>query len=218
TASNTSLKLAIKEVSVEGSTPTETGAGSARDDYLALASLYAEKAGLPLIVSHAVMEIESGFNPSVRGADGEVGLMQVMPPTAHMLGFRGTLEELAVPETNIALGVRYLAEAHRLANGDLCTTVMKYRAGHGETRFSALSVAYCRRARDILKRAGEDVSAVVIPAATFGFEGGGAKRLGSMASGGCVRRSFVPGPNYGRCVAKGSGKVAVAARRALFGG
>ncbi|WP_162244921.1 transglycosylase SLT domain-containing protein, partial [Aminobacter sp. DSM 101952] len=90
---------------------------------------------LPAEFALAVMEIESFYDPEARGGDGEVGLMQVMPATARMMGFRGTLDDLAEPRTNIALGVRYLAGAFRLAGGDLCTTVMKYRAGHAETRF-----------------------------------------------------------------------------------
>jgi hypothetical protein len=94
--------------------------------------------------------------------------MQVMPPTARMLGFNGTLEELAEPETNIALGVRYLAEAWRLANGDICTAAMKYRAGHNERRFSMLSVRYCVRVREHLASVGYAVTGVV-PEATFGF-------------------------------------------------
>ena len=84
--------------------------------------------------------------------------MQVMPATARLLGFRGSLDELADPATNIPLGVQYLAQAYQLARGDLCTTVMKYRAGHGETRFSIRSVDYCKRAREILSGAGHKVS------------------------------------------------------------
>ena len=55
---------------------------------------------------------------------GEIGLMQVRPETAALLGFRGDLAELARPEVNIHYGVAYLAEAWRLANGDLCRALM----------------------------------------------------------------------------------------------
>jgi soluble lytic murein transglycosylase-like protein len=103
-----------------------------RETFKAFATCQASLYGLEPVLAHAVMEIESGFDPDVHGADGEVGLMQVMPGTARMLGFRGSLDELGAPATNIALGVRYLAQANSLAAGDLCTTVMKYRAGHGE--------------------------------------------------------------------------------------
>jgi len=38
---------------------------------------------------------------------------------------------------NIHYGVTYLSQAWRLANGDLCRALMKYRAGHGEEMMSA---------------------------------------------------------------------------------
>ena len=93
------------------------------------------------------MFVESDYNSSLVGKVGEIGLMQVRPETAAMLGFRGSLAELARPEINIHYGVTYLAEAWRLANGDLCRALMKYRAGHGEEKMSPRSEAYCSRAR-----------------------------------------------------------------------
>ena len=81
-----------------------------RETFKAFATCQASLYGLEPVLAHAVMEIESGFDPGVRGTDGEVGLMQVMPATARMLGFRGSLDELGEPATNIALGVRYLAK------------------------------------------------------------------------------------------------------------
>ena len=114
------------------------------------------------------MRTESGYRPGARVAAGEIGLMQVMPPTARLLGFTGTLEERADPETNITLGVRYLAEAWRLAKGNICTAAMTYPAGHNETRLSVLSVRYCGRVRAHLASVGHEVSGLV-PEPTFGF-------------------------------------------------
>lgn len=105
---------------------------------------------LPADIAEAVVFVESGYNPSVIGSVGEIGLMQVRPETAAMLGFRGTTEELAKPGTNIHYGVLYLARAWRLANGDLCRALMKYRAGHGEETMSPRSQVYCNRARNHL--------------------------------------------------------------------
>jgi soluble lytic murein transglycosylase-like protein len=143
---------------------------------------------LPADVADAVMGVESGYNPSRIGGDGEIGLMQLMPPTARMLGFSGTLAELAVPEVNIRLGVTYLAQAWSRAGGDLCTALMKYRAGHGETRFSHLSVEYCLRARSRLAAMGYPVTGSV-PVATFGTPGGGGGGLGTS----CRRKCFAFG-------------------------
>lgn len=154
----------------------------AQSFYRALIGREAAQQGLAPAIAEAVTAVESGFNPDAIGGSGEIGLMQVMPATARMLGFSGTNAELAVPETNIRYGVRYLAQAWRLAGGDLCTATMKYRAGHGETRFSHLSVDYCIAVRAKLAARGFPVTGSV-PVATFGVPGGGGAR-----SAGCGRR------------------------------
>jgi hypothetical protein len=46
--------------------------------------------------------------------------------------------------------VKYLSRAWRLAGGDLCRALMKYRAGHGEEVMTARSRIYCNRARNRL--------------------------------------------------------------------
>ncbi|MCC2690888.1 MAG: lytic transglycosylase [Rhizobiaceae bacterium] len=165
-----------------------------------LAACEAEKAGLPPQIALAVIEIESNFNPAVKGAAGEIGLMQVMPPTARMLGFQGTDVQLADPASNIRLGVTYLARAHRLAGGDLCTTLMKYRAGHKQSRFSDLSVSYCLKARKILAREGFQVSGE-IPPVNLGGTAVASKPAAKSPAGadGCSRRILVPGPLFRKC-------------------
>ncbi|MHB0811327.1 transglycosylase SLT domain-containing protein [Bradyrhizobium sp. 1.29L] len=101
-------------------------------------------------IAEAVVFVESGYNPGVIGSAGEIGLMQVRPETAAMLGFRGSDAELAEPDVNIHYGVLYLSRAWRLAGGDLCRALMKYRAGHGEEEMTARSQVYCNRARNRL--------------------------------------------------------------------
>ena len=112
--------------------------------------------------------------------------MQVMLPTARMLGFTGSVTELASPEVNVHYGAKYLAGAWRRAGGDICTTAMKYRAGHAETRFSFLSVDYCQRVRHHLAANGVVVTGSV-PQPTFGAPRGAATpRSRSIASGATV--------------------------------
>lgn len=171
------VALVLLVVLLPGGASADTiSASSSR--YRALIEKEAAPTGLPPEVAEAVMAVESGYNPDAIGGVGEIGLMQILPSTAAMLGFRGTLAELAVPETNIRYGVTYLAKAWRLAGGDLCTAAMKYRAGHGETRFSALSVNYCLAVRSNLAARGFRVTGSV-PVATFGEPG---------RSGGCGRK------------------------------
>lgn len=136
---------------------------SERKTYRALLKREAEKNGLPFDIADAVMAIESGYDPSVIGSVGEIGLMQVRPSTAAMLGFKGGETELAKPEVNIHYGVSYLGQAWHLANGDLCRALMKYRAGHGEEVMTPLSVSYCGRARAHLAAVGSPYGAGATP-------------------------------------------------------
>jgi soluble lytic murein transglycosylase-like protein len=161
--------------------------GDALAYYRALVEKEAGGLGLPPAIAEAVMAVESGYNPGAIGGVGEIGLMQILPSTARMLGFVGSNAELALPENNIHYGVTYLAQAWRLAGGDLCTATMKYRAGHGETRFSYLSVNYCLAVRAKLFARGFPVTGSV-PVATFGKPGAlgvncGKKCLGTAGIG-----------------------------------
>lgn len=163
------------------------------EDILAAIDREAKRQGLPAEIAEAVTHTESRFNRNAIGGDGEIGLMQVLPSTARMMGFSGNLAELADPETNIRYGVTYLAQAWRRAGGDLCTAVMKYRAGHGESRFSHLSVDYCLKVRARLMSRGFKVAGIV-PTATFGNPAGVGGSVGAGCRGRCLSGSR-GGPN-----------------------
>jgi soluble lytic murein transglycosylase-like protein len=59
------------------------------------------RTNLPADITEAVVFVEGGYNPGTIGTVGEIGLMQVRPETAAMLGFRGHNAELAKPDINI---------------------------------------------------------------------------------------------------------------------
>jgi hypothetical protein len=128
-----------------------------RSAYLPAIAEEAAASGVPPALVDAVVRIESRYDPTAVGSIGEIGLMQVRPKTAALLGFQGTSAELAEPRTNLRYGVGYLAKAWRLADGDLCRALMKYRAGHGSDKMSALSIEYCRRARQHLAAVGTEI-------------------------------------------------------------
>lgn len=180
--------LAAPSVSVVRGTSANFGGDwrASRNEYRAIIERESQVHGLPPALLDAVMAVESSYNPAVVGMDGEIGLMQVMPATARMLGFTGTLAELADPQINIHYGAKYLAGAWRLAGQDLCTATMKYRAGHGEKRFSFRSVEYCVRVRNHLAARGVAVSGAV-PQPTFGRQGivrGGGRSLTGLSRSG----------------------------------
>jgi hypothetical protein len=138
------LTLTVLAARAETELVQPTVAG--RADYRALLSAEAIRQGLPTDLADAVTTVESAYDARALGSSGEIGLMQVMPSTAAMLGFRGTVAELAVPATNIHFGVTYLSGAWALTQGRLCDTLMKYRAGYGEAVMSVRSIIYCHRA------------------------------------------------------------------------
>jgi hypothetical protein len=129
-----------------------------RNLYLVLLEQQAREHSIPPELADAVAFVESAYDPAAIGKAGEIGIMQVMPATAAMLGFKGNAAQLAEPETNIRLGVIYLARAWQLSRGDLCRALMKYRAGWGEESMSARSVEYCRRARGHLANLGSPLA------------------------------------------------------------
>ncbi len=113
------------------------------NQYSALIFKYANEYNVPVELAQAVVRVESNFNPDARGSAGEIGLMQIKPATARMMGYSGTSKGLFDPETNIKFGMKYLAAAHQLGGGETCDTILKYNAGHGATRMNPVSKAYC---------------------------------------------------------------------------
>jgi hypothetical protein len=153
----------LKSIETSDILDVDAGSGALKDRSASLPAIAHEAAanGVPPALVDAVVRIESRYDPAAVGSVGEIGLMQVRPKTAELLGFQGTSADLAQPQTNLRYGVGYLAKAWRLASGDLCRTLMKYRAGHGSETMSALSVEYCRRARLHLASVGINYAALV---------------------------------------------------------
>ncbi|WP_407941266.1 lytic transglycosylase domain-containing protein [Mesorhizobium xinjiangense] len=119
-------------------------------NYSDLIARYAKNYGVPVQLANAVVHVESNFRPNVRGSAGEVGLMQIKPATARMMGYSGSVKALFDPETNIRYGMKYLAQAHKLGGGSTCGTILKYNAGHGAKRMNKISSAYCAKVKRIL--------------------------------------------------------------------
>jgi soluble lytic murein transglycosylase-like protein len=121
-----------------------------RMELSSIAAHYAATAGIPVTLVRAVVRVESDWDQSMTGLAGEVGLMQIMPETAREMGFAQQVDDLYDPETNIRWGVRYLAEAWRLSNGDVCQTVLKYNSGHQATKMTDAANTYCARVRELM--------------------------------------------------------------------
>ena len=131
----------------------ELGAGetaSSRAEIRKIIERETARTNLPADIAEAVVFVESGYNSAVVGSGGELGLMQLRIETAATLGFKGNAAELAEPDINIHYGVLYLSRVWRLAGGELCRALVKYRAGQDEEEMTPRSQVYCNRARNRL--------------------------------------------------------------------
>jgi len=88
--------------------------------------------GLEGALLHAVISVESGYNPAAVSRKGASGLMQLMPKTALRYGVADILD----PAQNIQGGARYLRDLLKLFNSDLELVIAAYNAGeHAVARY-----------------------------------------------------------------------------------
>lgn len=115
--------------------------------YQEIVAKYASAYGVPVTLAHAVISIESNYRAGATGRAGEIGLMQIKPSTARMMGYTGSAKGLYSPENNIKYGMKYLGKARELGGGTTCGTILKYNAGHGAKRMNPVSSAYCSKVK-----------------------------------------------------------------------
>ena len=90
---------------------------------------YAVEYTVPASLVHHVVNRESTYNPSARNGV-YYGLMQIHPRTARTMGYRGPDSGLLDPDTNLRYGVKYLAGAYLVADGDPDRADWLYRTGY----------------------------------------------------------------------------------------
>lgn len=90
---------------------------------------YAKLHGVPESLVHRVILRESRYQHRAVSR-GNYGLMQIRHATARGMGYRGSAAGLLDPETNLAYGVPYLANAWRLANGSETRALSLYSSGY----------------------------------------------------------------------------------------
>lgn len=105
--------------------PTPLLAGRPYSD---LIDTIAAAEGIDARLIHAVVQVESGYQPRARSPKGAMGLMQLMPGTARDYGVRNAYD----PRSNLEAGVRHLKGL--LRHFDLSDALAAYNAGEAAVR------------------------------------------------------------------------------------
>jgi soluble lytic murein transglycosylase-like protein len=90
-----------------------------------MASKIARRHGVAEPLVHAVIEVESRYNPKAVSRAGAMGLMQLMPKTAD----RFSVADAFDPVQNVDAGVRYLKELLERYSGQVRLALAAYNAG-----------------------------------------------------------------------------------------
>ncbi|MEZ5319631.1 MAG: lytic transglycosylase domain-containing protein [Vicinamibacterales bacterium] len=90
----------------------------------------ASRWGVPLPLAHALVTVESNYNPRAISNKGAMGLTQLMPATAEQYGVRDPFDE----QENLEAGMRHLRYLLELFSGDRYRALAAYNAGEGAVR------------------------------------------------------------------------------------
>lgn len=113
----------VPESPVPSSPATPKSIAPSQDEMLAKAAV---DQGLPPELIRSVAKIESGFRQDVVSPKGAIGLMQLMPETAALLGVQP-----ARAEENARGGAKYLRELLLRYHSDSALALAAYNAGPG---------------------------------------------------------------------------------------
>ncbi|NUN12661.1 MAG: lytic transglycosylase domain-containing protein [Myxococcales bacterium] len=84
-----------------------------------------QKFQIPEELIHAVIQVESGYDPNAVSRAGAMGLMQLMPATATEYG----VVDVYDTRQNIMGGTKYIRWLANYFNGDIIKTLSAYHAG-----------------------------------------------------------------------------------------
>jgi soluble lytic murein transglycosylase-like protein len=95
------------------------------DEYDNIINYYCTQYGVDPQLVRIVIEKESRFNPNAVSRSGAIGLMQLMPETAEVLG----VDDPYNPWENVMGGVKFLSQLFDMFDGNLELTLAAYHAG-----------------------------------------------------------------------------------------
>jgi soluble lytic murein transglycosylase-like protein len=141
------ISVAAPRVAITSIMPSSGTHGLSSVRLEELVQTTANRHGVDPNLVRAVIETESGGNPSAVSRKGAVGLMQLMPTTALELGVRNMYSA----QENLEAGVRYLHTLLVRYGGDLDRALAAYNAGAGAVD-RAGGVPRYRETRDYVRK------------------------------------------------------------------
>jgi soluble lytic murein transglycosylase-like protein len=98
---------------------------AAKAGYDRLVDEVSRRHGLDSALLHAVISVESRYNPKAVSRKGAAGLMQLMPGTAKRYGVADRFD----PRQNLDGGARYLRDLLRMFGNNVSLALAAYNAG-----------------------------------------------------------------------------------------
>jgi len=105
--------------------PAAAGSNASAVDFNTIVLRVAQELDLSPQLLHAVIAVESAYDPRAVSPKGAQGLMQLMPATARRFGVKDPFD----PQDNVRGGAQYLKSLLVQFNGDLQLTLAAYNAG-----------------------------------------------------------------------------------------
>lgn len=119
-----------------------------KSSYNQLIKGIARKYGVDSALLHAVITVESKYNPKAVSNKGAVGLMQLMPKIASQYG----IDNLYDPAQNVQGGAQYLRYLLNKFNGDVSLALAAYNAGEIAVARNGNRIPPYRETRDYVPR------------------------------------------------------------------
>lgn len=104
--------------------------------------------GLDGALLHAVISVESHYNPRAVSRKGATGLMQLMPATAKRYGVSNPFD----PTQNLHGGAKYLRDLLTLFNSDVSLALAAYNAGENAVIRNGNRIPPFRETRNYVPR------------------------------------------------------------------
>lgn len=121
---------------------------AAKAHYDRIVEEVAQAHGLDGALLHAVISVESHYNPRAVSKKGAAGLMQLMPATARRYGVSDSFD----PAQNLHGGAKYLRDLLTLFNSDVSLALAAYNAGENAVIRNGNRIPPYRETRNYVPR------------------------------------------------------------------